>query len=289
LTVDPRADQYAYPTLVPDSSGPFSAAREGNLPRGIAPIIAGVLALAIPECDASGAVALDVDAESESLRPGYSRGGIASRRAHRSTRSTSRRTPSCELSANHVAGLHAFVLRRVPDPADAADIAQQALLLACSDHAGGRVANVDAWLRCIARNLIIDHFRAGNRHSSVELRDALADAEPVLQTRPDLAIAIRDCRQRIRRLLDEGRGRLCLVHQISLLLSDVYGHCDKHSAAVLWMSVPCYKLVLHRARSAVRAGRTEQPHPSGWLGVSCRLSTAQLVALRSELLEDLMT
>ena len=80
-----------------------------------------------------------------------------------------------------VASLHAFVLRRVPDPDDAADIAQQALLRAWSDHRGSRIANVDAWLRCIARHLIINHFHAGNRHNSVELGDALADSEPILR------------------------------------------------------------------------------------------------------------
>ena len=212
------------------------------------------------------------------------------RGAHRSIRSISKRTASRELSADAVERLHAFVLRLVPDPADAADIAQQALLLACSDNGGTTIANVDAWLRCIARHLIIDHFRAANRYTSVELRDALADSEPVLRTRADLPIAIREARDRICSLLDEGTGQLGLVHQIALLLAEVYGHCDKHSAAVLRMSVSCYKLVLHRARSALRATSRPGPaHPAGWLGVTCRLSTAQLVALRRELLEDLMT
>jgi DNA-directed RNA polymerase specialized sigma24 family protein len=204
-------------------------------------------------------------------------------------RSTSRRRPACELSEDLVASVHAFVLRLVPDPADAADIAQQALLLACCDQGGSRIANVDAWLRCIARHLITDHFRARNRYSSVELRDALADSEPVLRTRGDLPVAIGECRERIRSLLDDATGPLCLVHQVALLLADVYGHCDKHSATLLRMSVPCYKLILHRARSTVRASRRGPSHPAGWLGVTCHLSTAQLVALRRELLEGLMT
>jgi DNA-directed RNA polymerase specialized sigma24 family protein len=234
------------------------------LPRQIAPIFAGALALAAA---------------------GSAPARTAPRAAHRSSRSTSRRRPACELSADHVASLHTFVLRLVPEPADAADIAQQALLLACSDNGGSRIANVDAWLRCIARHLITDHFRARNRHSSVELRDALADSEPVLRTRADLPVAIRECRERIRSLLDDATGQLCLVHQIALLLADAYGHCDKHSATLLRMSVPCYKLVLHRARLVLRASRPGPTHPADWLGVTCHLSTAQLVALRRELLE----
>ena len=51
------------------------------------------------------------------------------------------------------------------------------------------------------------------------------------------------------------------------------------------MSVPCYKLVLHRARSALRATRPGPTHLAGRLGVTCYLSTAQLVALLRELLE----
>ena len=236
----------------------------GDLPRQIAPIIAGVLAVA-----------------------GGSPARIASRPAHRSIRSTSRRKPSCELSAEVVASLHTFVMRFVSEPADAADIAQQALFLACSDQRGSRIANVDAWLRCTARHLIINHFHAGNRYSSVELGDALADSEPALRTRPDLPVAIRESRERICSLLDDATGRLCLVHQIALLLSDVYGHSDKRSGALLRMTVPCYKLVLHRARLALRARRSAPVYPAGGLGVTCYLSAAQLVALRRELLEGL--
>jgi hypothetical protein len=107
----------------------------------------------------------------------------------------------------------------------------------------------------------------------------------VLRTRADLPVAIRECRERIRSLLDDATGQLCLVHQIALLLADVSGQCDKHSATLLRMSVPCYKLVLHRARLALRATRPGPTHPADWLGVTCYLSTAQLVALRTELLE----
>jgi len=199
------------------------------------------------------------------------------------------RTQAPELSADSVTNLHAFVLRLVPEPADAADIAQQALLVAWSESRTSRVANADAWLRCIARHLVINHFNARNRHDSVELGEALADSEPLLRTRSDFSFAVRESRERLRVLLDDAMGRLCLLHQAALLLADVYGHCDKHSATVLRMSVPCFKLVLHRARSTVRGSRSEPAHPAGRLGVTCYLSRAQLVALRRELLQGLTT
>ncbi|MFL5417897.1 MAG: hypothetical protein ACJ78Y_17995, partial [Myxococcales bacterium] len=90
------------------------------MPSPIAPMITGALALA-----------------------GDPLARKASRRPPRLVPATSRRGPACELSADLVASLHAFVLRLVPDPCDAADIAQQALLLACSDHRGSRIANVE--------------------------------------------------------------------------------------------------------------------------------------------------
>jgi RNA polymerase sigma-70 factor (ECF subfamily) len=237
-----------------------------QIARRMAPIIVGALAMA-------GSAAAT---------------RTAPRGAYRTMRSTSRRRPACDFSEDLVADLHAFVLRLVPNPADAADIAQQALLLACSDQRGSEIGNVDGWLRCIARHLITDRFRARNRYSSVEMRDALADSEPVLRTRADLPVAIRECRERICSLLDDATGQLCLVHQIALLLADVYGHCDQYSAALLRMSVPCYKLMLHRARSAVRASRPRPTHPAGWPAVTCPLSTAKLVALRRKLLGGLM-
>jgi RNA polymerase sigma-70 factor, ECF subfamily len=201
------------------------------------------------------------------------------------TRSLRPREPTVDL----VTSLHAFVERLVPDPDDAADIAQQALLLAFCDQRGSRIVNVEAWLRCTARHLIINHFNARNRYRTVELGETLADSEPALRTRPDLALAVRESRERLHGLLDDAMGRICLLHQVALLLADVYGHCDKHSATVLRMSVPCYKLALHRARSAVRASRAEPPHQAGRLGVTCYLSRAQLLALRKELLEGLTT
>ena len=234
------------------------------MPRQFATILAGALAVA-----------------------GTAPARAAPRNAHQSL--CPKRRSDREFSVDQVAGLHAFVMRLVPETADAADIAQQALLLACSDHGANDIANVDAWLRCIARHLVIDHFRAGNRYNSVELRDALADSEPDLRTRADHALAVQESRERLDRLLDDATGQLCLLHQIAVLLADGYGHCDKYAAEALQMSLPCYKLVLHRARSAVRRERSGPSHPAGWLGVTCRLSRAEMLALRADLLEGLMT
>ena len=57
-----------------------------------------------------------------------------------------------KLSAADTAGVHRFVARRVANHADAADIAQQTLLLACAKLSSCRGENLSAWLFTIARS-----------------------------------------------------------------------------------------------------------------------------------------
>jgi len=56
----------------------------------------------------------------------------------------------------------------VANLADAADIAQQTLLLACAELSACRGENLSPWLFAIARHLIVDHYRAQNRFRFVE-------------------------------------------------------------------------------------------------------------------------
>jgi DNA-directed RNA polymerase specialized sigma24 family protein len=203
-----------------------------------------------------------------------------------------------ELSAGPAAALQLFVGRRVGNAEDAEDIAQQALLLGWSELHGFRGANPQPWLLAIARNLITDHYRAQNRYQLLELTESLAQIEPALQSRPDAALAARDCHEQLDALLDR-ISDVCLAHQVPVLLADVYGHSDRHSAAVLRMSVPSFKLLLHGARTRLRAiagrscsanGRTGTSVRNGGtrhLGVICPLDTPELLALRSQLLEGL--
>ena len=204
-----------------------------------------------------------------------------------------------ELSAGPAAPLQLFVGRRVANVEDAEDIAQQALLLGWSELHAFRGANPQPWLLAIARNLIADHYRAQNRYQPLELTESLAQTELALQTRPDAALAARECREQLDALLDR-ISHVCLAHQVAVLLADVYGHRDRHSAAVLRMSVPCFKLLLHGARMRLRAiagrhravaesapGASFRNGGAKHLGVTCHLATPELLALRCQLLEGL--
>lgn len=147
--------------------------------------------------------------------------------------------------------LHRFVARRVANPVDAADIAQQTLLLACAKLDTCRGEDILPWLFTIARHQIVDHYRARGRFRFVEA-DTLAETEPALQTRPDVVHSACECRQRLGTWLDCITRRLRLEEQVAVLLADAYGHRDKDSADLLGMSVPSFKLLLHGARARLR-------------------------------------
>ncbi len=290
----------------PGRPAALSRDRFGFLPARSSPIRIGVLS---DDC-ARGILARTAGAE-ESVK--------AVRLAHRGGRQDCGHR--LELSAGIAAELHRFVARFVANLADAADIAQQTLLLACAELSTCRGENLSPWLFAIARHLIVDHYRAQNRFRFVEVVAALEEAEPALQTPADAVLAAGECRERLRSLLDFITRGVCLEHQVAVLLADVYGHRDKHSAAVLRMSVPCFKLLLHGARARLReiVGGSRMPvsktssaacdesanghgskkaergngglpslHPAyRRLGVTCRLGAPEFLALREKLLEDL--
>jgi RNA polymerase sigma-70 factor (ECF subfamily) len=149
-------------------------------------------------------------------------------------------------------GVHRFVARRVRNADDAADIAQQALLLAFKNRETCRNQDGSGWVFTIARNLIVDHYRARGRVRFMEA-EAVADTEPALRTARD-AVHV-TCEQRL--LLACWLGcvsqRLPLDEQVAVLLSDVHGYRDKGSAAEMGLSLPSFKLLLHRARARLHS------------------------------------
>jgi len=201
-----------------------------------------------------------------------------------------------ELAPAALAELQRFVRRHVANSADAADIAQQAVLIACAEMGVAQWDNLSRWLLTVARHLIVDHYRSQRRVQFVALVAGLAETQPELQTRPDVALAVAECREQLSRMLNH---RICLEHQVAVLLSDVYGYGDTASAAELRMSVPCFKLLLHGARAGLRdiAEHGIRSHryrsggaivqPKNGLGVTCRVPACELVEMRKKLLDGL--
>jgi DNA-directed RNA polymerase specialized sigma24 family protein len=201
-----------------------------------------------------------------------------------------------DLSPEIVSSLRRFVARRVHNPDDAADIVQQTALLACEQRGTRHIDNFARWLLTVAHHLIVDHYRSGSRFTFTAARSALVDAEPVLQTRADLPLVLVECHEELGRFLRRIVRLSWLEHQVAVLMSDVYGYGDKHSAAELHMSVPCFKLMLHGARACLSRVSDALDCPKcavtpvqclRRLGVSCGLPEPQLFAVRGMLLEGL--
>jgi RNA polymerase sigma factor (sigma-70 family) len=192
-----------------------------------------------------------------------------------------------ELSA---ADVHRFVAWRVANHADAADIAQQTLLQACLKLSTFRGENFSAWVLTIARHLIVDYYRARNRFQFVEVgQAALTEAEPALRIPPDAVLTVCEWRERLNDWLDDITHGLRLEQQVAVLLADLYGHSDKDSAAVLLMSVPRFKLLLHGARARLQEIASGHGPPvmnasARRVGVSCPGRARKLRALRRQLL-----
>jgi RNA polymerase sigma-70 factor (ECF subfamily) len=199
--------------------------------------------------------------------------------------------------------VHRFVSQRVANRADAADISQEALLIACAKLATFRGDNLQAWLFAIARNLIIDYYRSQGRFTFVTVTPAEGEIEPALQIPHDAVLAECEFRPRLSWWLDCCTTSLDLEEQVAVLQSDVYDYRDKDSAAMLGMSVASFKLLLHGARARLkeignggiltrnisRAGNLPAPPAQVRyrLGVSCHLGATELAALRRKLVDGL--
>jgi RNA polymerase sigma-70 factor (ECF subfamily) len=185
--------------------------------------------------------------------------------------------------------LHRFVARRVRNADDAADIAQQALLLAFEKSGTCRSQDGSGWLFSIARNLIVDHYRARGRFRFLEA-GALVDTEPALRTARDHVHVTCEQRQRLACWVGCVRERLPLDEQVAVLLSHVHEYADRDSAAEMELSLASFKLLLHRARArlhAIAGGRCALVGPALAARRASDSRDSRLRALRSRLLEGL--
>jgi RNA polymerase sigma factor (sigma-70 family) len=154
-----------------------------------------------------------------------------------------------ELAAEDI---HRFVSQRVANRADAADIAQETLLIGCAKLHTFR-GEIRGWLFAIAGNLIVDYDRARTEVHLIAMDPAADDEkESALQIPAEAVVAKCDFRRRLNGWLRRCDQLLDPGQQVAVLLADIYEYCDKDSAAMLKMSVPSFKLMLHRSRARLR-------------------------------------
>jgi len=197
-----------------------------------------------------------------------------------------------ELAAVDV---HRFVVQRVANRADADDIAQETLLAAWATFQADRIEPIDEWLLAMARKRIADYDRGRDRVSLIPIDSAAArETETALQIGADGVVARCECHRRVDGWLRRCAQLLRPGQQVAVMLADVYEYGDRDSAAMLRMSVPSFKLLLHRSRARLKAfaaPATAAPSPVGVRmrgdGVVSHLDDKDLRRLRARLLNGI--
>jgi RNA polymerase sigma factor (sigma-70 family) len=191
------------------------------------------------------------------------------------------------------ADVHRFVSQRIANRADAADISQETLLIACAKLHTFRGEQIHGWLFAIARNLIADYYRSRSQVHLIAMDPATDDeSESALQIPAEAVVAKCDFRRRLNGWLHRCDQLLQPGQQVAVMLADIYEYRDKDSAAMLRMSVPSFKLLLHRSRARLKEFEKVAPTaPVGIrhskTGVTCHLAVSELRVLQQRLLEGI--
>jgi RNA polymerase sigma-70 factor (ECF subfamily) len=165
----------------------------------------------------------------------------------------SRAIPTSEQVARDFrARLLRFIRARVESAADAEDIVQDVLLrMHRSVQTLAKGERLGAWLFQVARNAIVDHYRARGRSAAV--LDPAIPAEAVADAvagkpEDDPGRFERDAT----RCLDAFVDRLDVRYAEALRLVDLEGLTHKAAAARLGLTVPGVKSRVQRARASLK-------------------------------------
>ena len=156
---------------------------------------------------------------------------------------TERRERFDRLFDEHFRALLGYALRRVEEPADAADVAAETLLVAwrrLDEVPGG--AEARPWLFGVARRVLANQRRGERR------RDALADRlREAVAAMPAAAAPDEDAE-----LVREAMRRLCAGDREVLTLVCWEGLDPAQAAAALGIPAATARTRLHRARARMR-------------------------------------
>ena len=142
--------------------------------------------------------------------------------------------------------LHAFMVRRVESPDVAEDLTQDVLLrLLAHDHE--QIANPMAWLYQVARNVVIDHYRARHAYRRIDPHD-LARPEADDPFTDDPQAARRELAACLRSLVDE----LAEPYRSALIAVDFNGRTQAGVAHDAGLSVSGMKSRVQRGRRQLR-------------------------------------
>jgi RNA polymerase sigma-70 factor (ECF subfamily) len=138
--------------------------------------------------------------------------------------------------------LHQFIRRRVSDPRDADDILQDVFVKLHTRIDTLRDEDrVAAWVYQIARNVLIDHYRARDRN--IDLTDTLPVEDEPEQNEAEAHIA-----HYLAGLIDE----LPEKYRQAVQLSEIQGFTQKETAERLGLSLSGAKSRVQRGREMLR-------------------------------------
>jgi RNA polymerase sigma-70 factor, ECF subfamily len=163
-----------------------------------------------------------------------------------------RPAPRDELFTGLHERLRGFVGRRIGDPDAADDVAQEVLLRLHRSLGDLRIEDrLDAFAYRIARNAIIDHYRAraSGKETPVAPDDLIARADADGDTEDDLNEA--KGREELARCLEPLVRRLPEHYREALTLTDLGKLSQVEAARVAGLSVPGMKTRVQRARAQV--------------------------------------
>lgn len=177
---------------------------------------------------------------------------------------TQAQTPNLS-SPNAWADLHAavraFVARRVRDAHAADDLAQDVMLKVQAQLATQPPAEekLDGWVFRVARNAVIDHYRARRDASPIDAADAVAAEDDVQTPAAELSLCVRQIIQRLPSeyaealtLTDlEGLSQQQLADRIGLSLSAAKSRVQRGREKLQAMILDCCDLERNRAGAVV--------------------------------------
>lgn len=161
-----------------------------------------------------------------------------------------------ELYDRYEAKIYSYIYRRTGDQVLSEDMTAQVFLKMLESIRDRKAwhSSFSGWLYRIAHNLVIDHYRRRDRHSSVDLEDAptvAADIEDPVET-AEMNIDAERLRAAIRRLTDEQAEVVSLRFLEGYSIAEVAAMTNRTEGAI--------KALQYRAVATLRTLLYDQMH-----------------------------
>jgi len=148
----------------------------------------------------------------------------------------------------HKDRIHAYATLMLRDPAEAQDVAQEALFRLWQFRERVRVEGVRLWLMRTVRNLCIDRIRKRRVRAEVDEGDDVVAIEADVSPGPERLTASGQLGEMIERAL----GELSPHDRSVVILREVQGLTYDEIAEILDLPLGTLKARLHRARERLR-------------------------------------